>query len=110
MVIFEGHTGERVETFSKQFADVLAEADGVALAPVFLPKGRTGASDSQTSDQLLVPIAAALDRRGVKLWTISSYDELPGLLRGRQPSFDVVIGFSAGILDRHLRNLPLEPK
>ena len=27
-----------------------------------------------------------------------------------QPSFDVVIGFSAGILDQHLRNLPLESK
>jgi len=110
LVIFEGHTKERMETFAQQFGDVLSRADGVILAPVFFPLGRANQSGIREDDNLLQPLVRILQEAGVQSWMMSSYSELESLLKGRQGKFNLAIGFSAGILDRHLRSLPLIPK
>ena len=102
-VLFEPHTVSRLAALPDEFAASLAATDGVVLAPVFIPPGRE--QETQEAATLLAFLAEKLQKKKVYAHILPSYDGLPSTLTELAHDFDVVVAFTAGVLDEHLRRL-----
>lgn len=100
LVIFEPHTQDRFERFFTDFVDALKKADGVLLSPIFYVKGREP-EPSRSSAELM----PNFEKEGVPVWYLDDYSKLNEKIADVGKGYDVVLAFSAGILDRKLREL-----
>ena len=103
LVLFEGHTLDRLEKYKNEFVDVLSEAVGVVIAPAFLPKGR--GSETGVADKALNDIEYKMKHAGIDVMRMKNYDQLASMLRMQSKNYEVVIAFSAGTLDGELRKI-----
>jgi UDP-N-acetylmuramate--alanine ligase len=104
-VLFEAHTLERIATFTAEFAVALATADEVMLVPVFVPAGREG-EQMEAAKAAADDLQLALKDAKVKTSVLADYDQLPQAVHEIGERADIVLGFTAGVLDGHLRQLP----
>lgn len=104
LVLFEGHTVDRLERYRDQFVEVLCETGGpVVLAPAYLPKGR--GSETVVAQKALDYIEREVSKRGIEVLRMKDYRQLGVILRKKSDQYDVGIGFSAGALDGELRKI-----
>jgi UDP-N-acetylmuramate--alanine ligase len=103
LVMFEAHTQERLQTFFDDYVKALALSSGVIICPVFVPKGRE--ERQAKAQEFAKKLEGELAARQIPAWSLNNYDELPDVLRERQPQYDMAIAFTAGILDGRLRQL-----
>jgi len=107
LVLLEVHMLERLQRFAEDFITALRAADGIVLLPVFLPTGR--GSERAAADAALGGLAQQLREGTSRLVEQVDFEHLAPKLSAFADSYDVALAFSAGILDRHLRqivNLP----
>jgi UDP-N-acetylmuramate--alanine ligase len=109
VAVFEAHMIERLETFTENFAQALAMADGVIICPVFMPKGRSG--EQTPAKKILAETLRGMKNDEFKhqVFELGSYDELSAALTAAAMQYDVAIGFTAGVLDGKLRTI-LHPR
>lgn len=99
-IFVEPHMIERLTTFFEQFVAAVSQADEVVICPVFAPKGREG-KDGDARDKFL----AALHTKGVAAHIMPSFDDLPSTLKEVSARADIIIAFTAGVLDSKLRQV-----
>ncbi len=97
-VLVEPHMPERLETFFDGFVNALEGADVVILCPVFYPKGREGSSATKLSS-----LETALTAKNVDVRMLPDYEHLSETLRTLSSSVDIIVAFTAGVLDGKLR-------
>ncbi len=102
LAIVEIHTLQRLNTFQKEFATALANANGVLFTPVFIPAGRE--NDNGQANAILNSLSASLNNAGTKSWVSFSLDHTFSLLTKVSASFDLAIIFSAGQADQFFRS------
>lgn len=102
LALVEPHTNERINTYFDDFFAILKSApvDGLIICPTFHAKGREA-----TPINLAHQLYEKLHQHHTATWYLENYDQLPAILRQITPDFDIVIGFTAGILDQKLRQL-----
>ncbi len=103
LAVFEPHTPDRLQAFGRQFARELARADGVLLAPVFMPAGRQGST--KETKRLLARLQRQLSAKSVPASMVKSFSNLPEELEQAAKDFDLALAFTAGELDGRLRKL-----
>ena len=95
MAAFQPHLYSRTERFSKEFAEALATADRVLLAPVY---GSREAPVRGVDSEL---IAGALRRAGHgRVEVMASLDEMVGRLESSTGPGDLVLTLGAGDITR----------
>lgn len=99
-VVVEPHMIERLETYFDDYVQALCRADSVLLCPVFYPKGREG-EESPKLDEL----AERLKVSGVSVKKLESYDTLHSMVKRLGDEVDIVVAFTAGVLDSKLRQV-----
>ena len=104
VAIVETHTAKRVEAFLPLFIEALAPiyADSVIIYPTFYVEGRDDAAEAQASTQAL--LEALRSSRGDVL-DAANQAQLTQILDEKSTQYDIAIGFSAGVLDAHLRQI-----
>lgn len=102
LTIFEGHTAGRLDKFKDQFVKALSKNNELIIAPTYAPKGR---NDDNITEQALSNIERDVKNNGIEVTMIKNYKQLPLILASKETNYDVVIGFSAGNLDRELRKI-----
>lgn len=110
LVLFEAHTLVRLKVFEKDFIEALLKADGVLLAPVFIPTGRPTSSagkeqETQQAVKKLGEFEQKLSVKGRLARRILNYSELAAELAQMEGQYDVALAFTAGELDGRLREL-----
>ncbi len=101
LVCFEAHTAERLHALWLEFVACLSIADGVIIVPVFRPAGRTLQGQDFALEKQL---GEALEKQ-TNVWLCPTYDELKPTLHQVLVNYDLVLAFTAGVLDGKLRNL-----
>ncbi|MBI3255893.1 MAG: hypothetical protein HYZ63_02885 [Candidatus Andersenbacteria bacterium] len=99
-VMVEPHMIERLETYFEDFVQALSAADCVLLCPVFYPKGREGGVSTK-----LDLLGQRLEDMGKPVEKLESYDTLRSALLKMSQKTDVMIAFTAGVLDSKLRKV-----
>lgn len=100
-IFFEAHTAERLTQYFDDFVLSLSLGDGVILAPVFMPAGRNTLKDEAA--QIKTRLAKSLGRAQVTVLEAPNLADIGQVLAAARDKFDVIIAFSAGQLDAHLR-------
>lgn len=101
--IFEAHTGERLRRFFPAFCEALSLADGVVIAPVFVPAGRDKfAATLPAVTQRLEKYLVGLHKQVFQADILS---QLSHILTTLSSQFDVTIVFSAGNVDSVVRSI-----
>lgn len=108
LVLLEAHMARRLEAFFVDFVNALSQADGVLICPVFQPSGRD--REVRLAETLGKRLEDQLDRQNIRVWRINNYADLGVSLKKIGQQFDVVLGFSAGILDGKLRALLMQSR
>jgi UDP-N-acetylmuramate--alanine ligase len=101
LVIFEAHTPERLIQFGQAFAQALSLAEGVVLAPPFIPAGRSDALSGVS--EALAALAQKLVEAGRAVQVAPDLPTLGRIMEDLAPAYDVAIAFSAGSVDSWLR-------
>jgi UDP-N-acetylmuramate--alanine ligase len=99
-IFVEPHTPERLEAFFDGFVEALSGAYEVVICPVFHPKGREGKISDKPQELL-----EALHKQGVAAQLLVSFDQLPSRLEEVSGRVDIVVAFTAGLLDGKLRSI-----
>lgn len=99
-VLLEPHMIERLTTYYEGFVQAFEPGDVVVICPVFYPKGRAG----ETSD-LPAKFHEALQKRGIISIFLQDFSPLEVTLQQLASSREVIVAFTAGVLDGKLRAL-----
>jgi UDP-N-acetylmuramate--alanine ligase len=103
LAVFEPHTQERLKKMGADFMKALSLAQGVIVAPVFVPGGRE--INNENKDLINEFFNGLKKEVGHNVWRINNLSELKGMMEEVSDQFDVAIGFSAGDLDSYIRKL-----
>jgi UDP-N-acetylmuramate--alanine ligase len=106
LVLFEGHTADRLECYKDQYVNALSGVEIVVVVPPYLPRGRKNSAIG--ASRALSYIQRELEKEGVSVVKVRRYEGLPSALGKLAKNFDVAVGFSAGALDRELRMAVLD--
>lgn len=103
LTIFEAHTKERLIQFLPAFCEALVLADGIILAPVFVPSGRDAVESDATS--ALEQLTEYLNKSGKSVYRAMHLSDIGPVLNELASEFRVCIAFSAGRVDKTLRSI-----
>jgi len=103
LVLFEAHMEERLIQYNQQFIAALSEADGVIMLPTFRPKGREG--NNSVIEKAEKQLDAGVSDTGTTVKRVDDYDKLVGAMEALRGNYEMIVGFTAGILDEKLRKM-----
>lgn len=103
LAVFEPHHAARLNQFFDDFVECFKGVSGLVIYPIFEPIGREVANERL--DELKSDYADKVKSVVPTVMAVSSPAELFDYLDSSYDQFDVIIAFSAGVLDRDLREL-----